>query len=46
VLLSGGDNIVIALALILTFSPGEKEQPLRISGLRMDVRHIHAHGFP
>jgi len=32
--------MVATLALILTFSPGEKEQPLCISSLRVIVRQI------
>jgi hypothetical protein len=37
--------MVDGLALILTFSPGEKEQPWGISGFALAVRQIQSQEF-
>jgi len=40
-----GMKMVVTLALILTFSPGEKEQRSHLSGLRIIVRQIQSQVF-
>ncbi len=38
-------EMVVTLALILAFSPGEKEQRARVSGFAVSVRQIQAREF-